>query len=159
MRIARHFVPWLAWWAACFWLWLLLVGEWNRIELVAAAIAATVAATFGEFARSRAGARARLPLAWVARAWNVPVMLLVDFAIVVWALVASAARREVVRGTFVTRDFRAGGSAASASGIRAWAALTASYSPNAYVVDIDAGTNAALLHDLVPFRRSEEPVA
>jgi hypothetical protein len=36
--------------------------------------------------------------------------------------------------------------------------LVANFSPNAYVIDIDRQQNLVLLHDLVPFRKSEEPV-
>jgi hypothetical protein len=35
--------------------------------------------------------------------------------------------------------------------------LLAGYSPNAYVVDIDPDEDVVLVHDLVPWRRSEEP--
>jgi hypothetical protein len=35
--------------------------------------------------------------------------------------------------------------------------LVAGYSPNAYVVDVDVDEGTVLLHDLVPWRRSEEP--
>ena len=44
----KHVLAWVAWWLALFWLWFLLVGEWNRQELVAAALAATIAATLAE---------------------------------------------------------------------------------------------------------------
>ena len=42
-------------------------------------------------------------------------------------------------------------------GPRAWTALAASFSPNAYVVDIEPETESVLLHDLVPRRSSESP--
>jgi hypothetical protein len=35
--------------------------------------------------------------------------------------------------------------------------LLASYSPNAYVVDVDHRENRVLLHDLVTNRKSEAP--
>lgn len=40
---------------------------------------------------------------------------------------------------------------------RAWTVLLSGYSPNAYVVDIDPETNEVLIHDLIPWRKSEEP--
>jgi hypothetical protein len=153
----RHVLPWLATWLALFWLWLLMAGEWNRQEWIAAASAATVAATIGEIARTRAGVRVRIPLRWVARAWSVPHMVVVDFGILVWALLASLARREVVRGSFRSHEFAVRGDDAVSTGVRAWAGLVANYSPNAYVVDLDAERGLALFHDLVPFRKSEEP--
>lgn len=153
----RHLLPWLATWLALFWLWLLLAGEWNRQEWIAAASAAAVAATVGEIARTRAGVTARVPLRWVAKAWTVPAMVCVDFGIVVWALLASLVRREVVRGTFRAHEFPAGGDDPTSVGVRAWAGVTATYSPNAYVVDLDAERGLALVHDLVPYRESEKP--
>jgi hypothetical protein len=153
----RHLLPWLATWVALFWLWLLLAGEWNRQEWIAAASAATVAATVGEIARTRAGVNARVPLRWIGKAWTVPVMVFVDFGILVWALCVSLVRREVVRGTFRSHEFPAGGDDPTSVGVRAWAALAAMYSPNAYVVEIEPERGLALLHDLVPFRKSEEP--
>ncbi|HEU5243851.1 MAG TPA: hypothetical protein VFU33_05560 [Gaiellaceae bacterium] len=153
----KHVIPWLSWWLALFWLWLVLVGEWNRLEWVAAACAATIAATLAELARARTGFRARVP--WRAGA-DVPQLLgmvVVDFGIVVWALVTSLARRRVVRGRLVSRELERGAGAADGVGPRAWTALSASYSPNAYVIDIDAEARTVLLHDLVPHRESERP--
>jgi hypothetical protein len=126
---------------------MLLVGEWNHIEWIAAASAATVAATVAEIARTRVGAGVRVPLDWVAKAWTVPAMILVDFGIVMWALF----RRR--RGRLIERPSPATGS----SGIRAWANLTANYSPNSFIVDLDPESRTVLVHDLLPFRKSEEP--
>lgn len=150
----QHVLAWLASWFALFWLWLLLSGDWNRIELIAAACAATVAATIGETARSRARVAPRVPLRWVARAWTVPHQIVVDFGIVTWALVRSILRRRVVRGEFRAHPFPA----TEGQGVRAWAAWAANFSPNAYVVEIDPDRELALVHDLVPNRASEEPV-
>ena len=156
-RARVHLVGWLVWWALLFWLWLLLVGEWNPIELIAAACAATVAATFAELARAQASVRARVPLAWLGKGATVPVMVVADFGILVWLLAASAARREVHRGVFRSHEFPVGGDDARARGIRAWATVAATYSPNAYVVEIEPERQLVLLHDLVPWRRSESP--
>lgn len=128
---------WAVMWVAFWWLWLLLVGQWNREQWIAGAIAATVAATVGEAARARA--RVRLGLPSLAALWKVPYAVVSDFAVVMWAL---AARKE---GTMRERP-RAG----------AWPAFVAGLSPNAYVVDMD--DERVLLHDLVPRRASEEPL-
>ena len=146
----RHVLPWLAGWLAFFWLWQLLAGEWNHIEWIAGAAAATVAATVGEVARTVAGLQVRVRPFWIARAWSIPLMVVADFGILMWAL----ARRR--RGEWVRRplppEF-----ARDASG-RAWLALAATYSPNAYVVDVDEAAGVGLLHDLVRHRSSESPV-
>jgi multisubunit Na+/H+ antiporter MnhE subunit len=150
-------LPWLAWWLALFWLWLLLAGEWNRQEWVAAAIAATVAATLAELARARTGFAARLPRRALADVPQVLLMIVVDFGIVTWALLQSVARLRIVRGRLISRDLERGAEAAEGTGPRAWTALAASYSPNAYVIDIDPEAGTVLLHDLVPNRASESP--
>jgi hypothetical protein len=131
-----------------------LAGDWNRIEIVAAACGATVAATLGEIARTRAGVAPRIPVRWVARAWSVPHQIVVDFGIVTWALARSVARRRVVRGEFRAHPFPA----RKGQGVRAWAGWAAQFSPNAYVVEIDEERELVLVHDLVPNRPSEEPV-
>jgi len=153
----KHVSAWVAWWLALFWLWLLLVGQWNREQLVAAAIAATIAASLAEFARVRTGFRAHVPLGALADLPEALGMVVVDFGILVWALVAGVARRGIVRGEFVSRELTHGSLAAQGVGPRAFTTLLASYSPNAYVVDIDPETRRVLLHDLVPNRRSESP--
>jgi hypothetical protein len=139
----KHVLGWLEAWLALFWLWLLLAGDWNRIEIIAAACGATVAATIAEVARTRADVAPRIPPRWVARAWTVPHQIVVDFGIVTWALARSLVRRSVVRGEYRAHAFPA----REGTGVRAWAAWAAQFSPNAYLV-----------HDLVPHRPSEEPV-
>jgi len=135
----RHVLSWLA----LFWLWMLLAGEWNRQQWIAAAAAATIASLLV----------GRVRLAWVAGAWRVPVAIVVDFAVLVWALLRSAVHREVVRGEFVRRPWRS-----DDEGLRALAGLLATYSPNAYVVGFDRERQTALLHDLVRRRSSEAPL-
>jgi hypothetical protein len=150
----KHLLAWVALWLTTFWLWLLLAGDWNRIEIIAAACGATVSATIGEIARTRAAVEPRVPLRWFARAWSVPHQIVVDFWIVTAALVRSVARRRVVRGEYRAHSFPAG----EGPGVRAWAAWAAQFSPNAYVVEIDPERELVLVHDLVPNRASEEPV-
>jgi hypothetical protein len=156
-RGVKRVVPWLAWWIVLFWLWLLLVGQWNREQLVAAAIAATLAASVAEFARARTGFAAPLPLRVLAQLPQALGMVVVDFGIVSWALLAGVARGRIVRGELVVRELPRGSWAAQGTGPRAWTVLFASYSPNAYVVDVDPEEGRVLLHDLVRHRASEKP--
>lgn len=153
----KHLGAWLAWWLALFWLWLLLVGEWDRQQWVAAAGAATISATLAEFARVRTGFSARLPSRALGDVPNVLFMVVVDFGIVVWALLLSLVRRKIVQGTLISRELERGTRAARGTGPRAWTAFAATFSPNAYVIDIDPETRLVLLHDLVPHRESESP--
>lgn len=150
-------MAWVAWWLALFWLWFLLVGEWDRQELVAAAGAATIAASLAELARVRTGFHARVPLRGLADLPHALGMVVVDFGIVTGALLASIVRRRAVRGRLVARELQGGPAAARGVGPRAWTTLLACYSPNAYPIDVDPETGRVLLHDLVPNRRSESP--
>jgi hypothetical protein len=152
----KHVAAWVTWWLVLFWLWLLLVGQWNREELVAAAIAATIAATLAELARTRTGFSARIPLSGLADLPKALGMVVVDFGILVQALVRSVVRRRVVRGELFTRELT-DKSRAEGTGPRAWTTIVASYSPNAFVLDIDPETRGVVLHDLVRNRASEEP--
>lgn len=153
----RHVAFWLGWWVVLFWFWFLLVGEWNNQEIGAAAIAATIAASLAELARARTGFSIRIPARGLADVPTTLGMVVVDFGIVTWALLASLARRKVVRGRLVSRRLEGGAAGAHAPGARAWTALLACYSPNAYVIDVDPETRTVLLHDLVPNRASERP--
>jgi hypothetical protein len=154
----KHVIPWLAWWLALFWLWLLLVGEWNREQVVAAAIAATIAASVAEFARARTDFSAPLPLRLLADVPQALAMVVVDFGILAWALLEGIARRRIVRGELVARERRRGSWVTQGTGPRAWTVLVASFSPNAYVIEVDPEKRRVLLHDLVPYDRSESPV-
>jgi hypothetical protein len=145
----KHIRSWIAFFVVLWWLWLLLVGEWNHYEWIAATAAAAVAATIGEIARTAAGVRARIPFAWLRRGWSALLVVFSDFAIVMLALF----RRPT--GTFTRHAAPADGDSPEAVGIRVWANLLADYSPNAYVIELEHGE--ALLHDLVPRRKSEEP--
>jgi hypothetical protein len=149
---------WLCWWVGCFWLWILFVGTWDRIDGAAGAAVAAVAATVAERGRRAADLHPRVALEPFRRSATVPLIVLADFAVVTYALAASLARRRVVRGRYLARDFVAGPKTTpQGAARRAWTVLLAGYSPNAYVVDIDSDENVVLVHDLVPWRRSEEP--
>ena len=150
----KHVGAWVAWWVALFWLWMLLAGDWNRIQWIAAASAATVAATIGEIARARAGVAPRVPLRWLSRFWSVPHQVVIDFGIITLALVHSLLQRKIVRGEYRAHPFPA----SEGPGVRAWATWAGQFSPNAYVIEIDTERELVLVHDLVPNRPSEEPV-
>jgi hypothetical protein len=153
----RHVRAWLVTFVVLWFGWILLAGEWNHFEWIAASGAAAVAASIAELGRTRAGVHARVPLRVLLRRWSAFAQVFVDFGILMWALVRSALRREVVRGVFRTHESGMAGDGPDAVGVRVWRSLLADYSPNAYVVDVDAKTGVVLLHDLVPRRASEEP--
>ncbi len=145
LRLAAGFV-W--WWVALFWLWLLVAGDWNRVELVGAACAGAAGAILAVCGQQLVGATVRPASGAFRGAWSVPVAILVDAGILLRCLV-----RRDVEGTFVVRRVDLRGASE-----RAWTVLVAGYSPNAYVVDVDPERGEALLHDLVPRRSSESPI-
>ena len=124
--------------------------------LVAAACAATVGAGLATAVAALGLLSFRIPGHVLGEATKVPWQALVDFGIVTVALARRLAGRRV-RGQFVVRHFESAGSGARAAGDRAARAVLASYSPNAYPVDVDPGSHTVLLHDLVPNRDSERP--
>jgi hypothetical protein len=156
-RGLAHAFAWLLWWAILFWFWMLLVGEWNQIEFVAAACAATIGASLGEFARAKAGIRARVPLAWIARAWSVPFAIFADFGLLVWLLLRAATGHGVPRGYFRSQAFATGGDDPVSVGIRTWATVTATYSPNSLVVEIEPDRQLVLFPALFPWKQSRSP--
>jgi hypothetical protein len=149
----KHLRAWLLSAFVLWWLWMLLVGEWNHYEWIAASAAALLAAAIGDFARTRADVRAVVPRRWALRGWSALLVVFADFGLVMWALLRSLLRREVVRGTFRSHDDDDIGE----PGVRMWRNLLANYSPNAYVVEIEPERGLVLLHDLIPRRKSEEP--
>ena len=154
---SRHVLAWVLWWIALFWLWMLLVGEWNLIEWAAAAIAATVGATFAVMVIAVTGLELRVPFDVLRAAWTTPLLIFVDFGLLTYALVRSLVTGRVVRGSFRANRFPARGDDPEAVGRRALVTLLATYSPNAYVIDVSRTHNTVLLHDLVPNRHSEKP--
>jgi hypothetical protein len=137
---------------------MLHVGQWDRIDAAAGAVTAVVAAAIAEHARRAANVHPRVALGPFKRSLAMPLIVFADFALLTYALAISIARRRVVRGRYLARDFRAGPKTTpEGAAHRAWTVLLAGYSPNAYVIDIDPEENVVLIHDLVPWRRSEEP--
>jgi len=152
----RRVVTYIFWWIALFWLWLAYQGEWNRIEWVAAAGAATLGAALATAIASLGLLSFRVPLRALADAKNVPLQIVIDFGIITLELVRRVSGKRVA-GAFVVRSFESAGSGPLATGDRGARAVLATYSPNAYVVEVDPGRHTVLLHDLVPNRSSEEP--
>lgn len=153
----RHLRAWLILWVALFLAWLVFSGDVSRIELIAAACAATVAATIGEVARTKAGVRAAVPFRLAFPMLRALVQVIPDFGYLVWALVLSAARRELVRGQTKRRAFHDVGDDPQSLGARAAALWSANLSPNAIAIDIDRERHESIVHDVIVNRASERP--
>jgi hypothetical protein len=136
----KHAAPLLFWFVALWWLWMLLVGEWNRQEWIAAACVAAVAAIVGEVARTRAEARPTKGIVRLVGLYLVVPLVVVDFALLIRALLRALVTRRIPDGSFRECD-----------ATDPWTAVLATLSPNAYVIDEHE------LHRLVPFARSGDP--
>ena len=141
----KHAAPFLLFSVALWWLWQLLSGEWSRDVWIAGAAAAVVAALLAELAVARTDGRARLPAGVLKGVPSALAMVLVDFAIVMAALVH--------RRAGVTR--RSAFEHPNAERFRTWAAIVGDWSPNAYVVDITDGVTTS--HHLVEHEPSQRP--
>jgi multisubunit Na+/H+ antiporter MnhE subunit len=140
-------------WIALFWLWLLWVGQWNPSQWAAAAVAATVASAAVGVVVHLGGTGVRFRPAWLAPAGPVLVGVVVDFAILTRELGRALVRRRLPQGVFRAVPLDEDGHERADV-----IAILATYSPNAYVVDVDRERGLALVHDLVPRRSSESPL-
>jgi hypothetical protein len=146
--VQRRIGVWACWWVVLWWGFLLLAGDWNRIEWVAGACVATVGATLAELVRASGRVRLGVSGAALRAAPSALAQVPVDFGILTLALL----RGRRASGRYVAREFEPRGPVDAA-----WTVLVAGYSPNAYVVDVDEERGIVLLHDLVPNRASERP--
>ncbi len=138
--------------------YMLFTGEWTAVDWMGAgACAAVAAAATVPMARMKLF-DLRIRARWFAAVPAALLQIFKDFAIVTAFLIRSLARRERGHGLFVARgDFPAGATDAEGTSWRAFVAVTATVSPNSYVIDIDPDRGNRLSHDLVPNRRSEQP--
>ena len=133
----RRAFTWLAWFLLLEGFWVLLVGTFQRIEVLAGVLAAAFGAAFATLLVERGLLQNRIGLPTVAAmarlVWQLPVELLV----VAWVLVRAVARGKRVRGEWVRIPY---------DGDTALAVVIGTATPNAIVVDISDGE--ALLHAL-----------
>jgi hypothetical protein len=146
--VQRRIGAWGLWWLFFWWGFMLLAGDWNRIEWIGGACIATVGATLAELVRANGRVSPGMHAASLRATPRALLQVPIDFWIVTRALL----RGNLEPGRYIAREFEPRGRAG-----RAWTILVAGWSPNAYVVDIDEEARTVLLHDLVPHRPSEEP--
>jgi multisubunit Na+/H+ antiporter MnhE subunit len=144
--VGRWALAWLALWA----LWLLFQGEWNAIQVWAAASAATLTLLVGLLVRRFALPSARVEWRWLVRAVRIPWLVVKEF----WMVTAFLFRRE--EGEFRRVEFPAGGARPAERGRRAFIAMATGYSPNSYVLDVDEERGEVLVHVLQRVPRGEE---
>lgn len=146
------------WLVALAFLFMLFTGEWTAVDWIGAVACAAVAAA-ATVPMARLGLfDLRIRARWLRAVPAVVSQVFVDFAIVTGFLARAVARGERGEGRFVARaEFPAGSSDSEGTAWRGFVAVTATVSPNSYVIDIDPDRRNRLSHDLVPNRRSEEP--
>jgi hypothetical protein len=146
MRALQWVLGWLALWG----LWLLYQGEWNAVQIYAAASAATLCIVVALLVRRFALPAARLEARWLVRAVPIPWLVLKEF----WLITAFLFRRG--EGEFRRIPFPAGGPRPAERGRRAFVAFANGYSPNSYVVDVDEERGELLVHVLSPVPPGQE---
>ena len=139
-------------WVALAALWLLIQGEWNAIEIYAAASAATLSLAVALLLRRFALPSARVEWRWLRRAAWIPWQVVKEFGYVTVFLLRHG------KGEFRTISFPAGGARPAERGRRAFVALATGYSPNSYVVDVDEERGEVLVHLLRSVPSGEELV-
>jgi multisubunit Na+/H+ antiporter MnhE subunit len=137
-------------WVGLAALWLLYQGEWNAIQLYAAAAAATLSLVVALVVRRGVLQSVRFERRWVASAARMPWSVVKEFAFVTVTLLRRGS------GEFRTVPFPAGGARPAARGRRVFAAIATGYSPNSYVVDVDEERGEVLVHLLYPVPPGEE---
>lgn len=139
-------------WVALAAFWLLIQGEWDAIQLYAAASAAALSLVVGIVLRRSALPSARVELRWLRRAVWIPWQVVKEFGYVTVFLLRRG------KGEFRTVPFPAGGARPAERGRRAFVALATGYSPNSYVVDVDEERGEVLVHLLRSVPSGEELV-
>lgn len=146
-RRVRRASAWLTWFALLEGLWELLVGTFQRTEVLAGLIAAAIGATFAVALRELGLMRFTLAPAAAVRAARLAWQLPVEFLVLTWVLVASVARGRRVRGRWVRVRYAPGGGD-SGRWRRAFAVTIGTATPNGLVVDLS--DEEALVHSLAP---------
>lgn len=154
-RVVAATALWLVTLAGAF---MLFTGEWTAVDLVGAGVCGLIgsAVTIPMVRMKLFDLRFRP--SWLRFVPSTLKQIVVDFGIVTWFLLSRIARADRTGGVFVARrGFPAGGEDAEGTAWRGFVSVTATLSPNSYVVDINHRSGNRLSHDLVPNRRSEQP--
>lgn len=142
---------WATWWVVLAGLWLLLDDNVAFPELMTGAVAAILGATAAELVHAQNIVRVRLDPRWLKHAWRPLVSLVPDTGRVMLALFRVLVLRRRPRGAFRAVRFRSGyEEGARDTARRALAKAAGSFTPNAYVVGVDAERDLLLVHQLEP---------
>jgi multisubunit Na+/H+ antiporter MnhE subunit len=147
---------WVAWWAAFFALWLLLVTiSWQ--EVGAGVVAAAIAATGAEAVRANDRFRFKPEPRWLAKAVTLLPRILQESWLLARVLARRIIRREAPDSAFRAVPFEAGGDDARSSARRALVKAGWSAAPNTVVIGVDRKENIMLVHQSVPDAQRSRP--
>lgn len=148
----------VAWFSALAWVFMMFVADWTAVNWVAAGALGALATGLTVPLVASGTFSFRFRVAWATALPSVAKQIFVDFWILTVTLCRSIARRRRSVGLFVARaDFPVGGRDARGTAWRAFVSVASTWSPNSYVIDLNAETGNRLSHDLVPNRSSESP--
>jgi len=146
-----HFVRlWLAWWAALFIIWLLLVDTIAWEELLVGAVAASLSATVALAVHRQGYIRFSPRAVWLRELPALVGDVIVDCGLLAGALWRRLILRQTVGGVMIRVPFHYGGDNGRDGARRALVNFAVSLTPNSYVVDIDPDADSLLVHRLVP---------
>ncbi|HZD72928.1 MAG TPA: Na+/H+ antiporter subunit E [Actinomycetota bacterium] len=155
--VLRRMKFWLAWYVTLFGLWLLFVDTLAAQQLILGAVAAAVAATPADVVRSQDLVRFRMRSRWLRGLGVLPGQVMTESWLLAVALWRQLRRPGSVRGQFRVLPFPVEGDDAAAAARRALVTGVVSLVPNTYVVGVERGEGAMLVHQLVRRRGGEVP--
>jgi multisubunit Na+/H+ antiporter MnhE subunit len=139
----------LAWWALLAGLYLLLADTVVAPELVAGAVAATIA-TVGAALVHRERRPLKLRRRWLPGAARAMFGIVGDLVPLARALVARGILRRDGEGTLIELPFTATGDGPEEAAYRALTEALGSLGPNTIVVDVDRRRGVLIAHQLLP---------
>ena len=140
---------WLVWWVVLCVVWLLLVDTLDGQELVAGAVAASVAATAAAAVHRRGYIRFRPRLVWLRAVPGLLTDVVLDHGVLAAALWRKVVLRQPVAGVTIRVPFHHGEADGRDGARRALVNFAVSLTPNSYVIDIDPEADSLLVHRLV----------
>jgi multisubunit Na+/H+ antiporter MnhE subunit len=146
---ARVATQWLAWWIVMMSLWVALDDSLAFDELLAGAGAAAIAALVTQAACHQAGLRYQMRAGWLLPALRLPCQVVADTTAVYLALWRKLAQGEDPRGGFAEVRVDPGEDGPAGIVRRTLIIGGRSFTPNAFVLDIDAERGVMVVHQLV----------
>lgn len=145
----RVIAGWLAWWVVMMSLWVAIDDSFAFDELLAGAGAAAIAALVAQAACHLAGLRFRIRASWLLPALRLPGQVVVDTGAVYLALWRKLSRGEDPPGGFAEVPVDPGEDGPAGMLRRTLIIGGRSFTPNAFVLGVDAERRVMVVHRLV----------